>query len=101
MNIFPKLASGSCHFDRVLNVEIGVECQIFVIDIFFNFGQVLQFGAHSRHFKGHKGALTQNHFFCPGFVLLSDLIFVSAEKIKTNIQNSTLNSSFNAPFEMT
>jgi hypothetical protein len=43
--------SGSCHLDRS-NVEIGVECQIFVIVIFFNCGQVLQFGAP-------KGVLTQ------------------------------------------
>ena len=27
--------SGSCHLDRALNVKIGVECQIFVIVIFF------------------------------------------------------------------
>ena len=27
--------SGSCHLDRALNVEIGIECQIFVIAIFF------------------------------------------------------------------
>jgi len=40
--------SGSCHLDRERNVEIGVECQVFVIVIFFNFGQVLQFGANSR-----------------------------------------------------
>ena len=46
--------SGSCHLDRASNVDIGVECQIFVI--FFNCGQVLQFGAHSRYYKG---ALTQ------------------------------------------
>ena len=44
--------SGSCHLDRVLNVEIGVECQIFVIVIFFNCGRVLQFGAHSRYYEG-------------------------------------------------
>ena len=43
-------------FGRALNVEIGVECQIFVIVIFFNSGRVLQFGAHSRY---HNGALTQ------------------------------------------
>ena len=36
--------SASCHLDRVLTVEIGVECQIFVIVIiltaaaFYNFG---------------------------------------------------------------
>ena len=49
--------SGSCHLDRASNAQIGVECQIFVIDIFFNCGQVLQFWAHSRYYKG---ALTQN-----------------------------------------
>ena len=48
--------SGSCHLDRASNVEIGVECQIFVIVIFFNFSRVLQFGAHSKYFTG---AVTQ------------------------------------------
>ena len=48
--------SGSCHLDRASNVEIGVECQIYVIVIFFNCGRVLQFGVHSRNYKG---ALTQ------------------------------------------
>ena len=52
--------SGLCHLDRALNVEIGVECQTFVIVIFFNCGRVLQFGAHSRY---HKGALTQKRSF--------------------------------------
>ena len=33
--------SDSCHLDRVSNVEIGVECQIFVIVIFFNCSRVL------------------------------------------------------------
>ena len=36
--------SGSCHLDKTSNVEIGVECQIFVKVIFFNCGRVLQFG---------------------------------------------------------
>ena len=54
------LMSGSCHLDRVSNVEIGVECQIFVIVIFFNCSRVLQFGAHSRYYKG---ALTQKRSF--------------------------------------
>ena len=31
-----SLMSGSCHLDRASNVETGVECQIFVIVIFFN-----------------------------------------------------------------
>ena len=52
--------SGSCHLDRASNVEIGVECQIFVIVIFFNCSRVLQFGAHSRYYKG---ALTQKRSF--------------------------------------
>ena len=30
-NIIYLLMSGSCHLDRALDVEIGVECQIFVI----------------------------------------------------------------------
>ena len=75
--------SGSCHLDRALNVQIGVECQIFVIVIFFKCDQVLQFGANSRYYKG---TLTQKRSFL-GFVLLSDMIFMSAEKIKTNIQH--------------
>ena len=52
--------SDSCHLDRASNVEISVECQTFVIVIFFNCSQVLQFGAHSRYYKG---ALTQNRSF--------------------------------------
>ena len=47
---------GSCHLDRALNVKIGIECQIFVILIFFNCSRVLQFGVHSRFYNG---ALTQ------------------------------------------
>ena len=43
-----RLLSGSCHLDRASNVEIGVECHIFVIVFFFNCGQVFQVGAHSR-----------------------------------------------------
>ena len=39
------LMAGSRHLDRVSNVEIVTECQIFVIIVFFNCGQVLQFGA--------------------------------------------------------
>ena len=30
--------SGSCYLDKALNVEIGVECQIFVTVIFFDCG---------------------------------------------------------------
>ena len=52
--------SGSCHFDRASNVKIGVEYQIFVIVIFLNCGQVLQFGAYSRYYEG---ALTKKRSF--------------------------------------
>ena len=45
------------HLDRALSVEISVECQIFVIVIFYNCCRVLQFGAH------YKGALTQKRSF--------------------------------------
>ena len=55
-----RLMSGSCHLDRALNVEIGVEFQIFVIIIFFNCVRILQFGADSRYYKG---ALTQKRSF--------------------------------------
>ena len=46
--------------DRALNVETGVEFQIFFIVVFFDCGRVLQFGAHSRYYKG---ALTQKRSF--------------------------------------
>ena len=59
-NIQTRPMSRSCHLDRASNVEIGVECQIFVIVIIFNCGQVLQFKAHPRYYKG---ALTQKIFF--------------------------------------
>ena len=52
--------SGSCHLDRASNVEIGVECQVFVIFIFFNYDKFLQFGAYSRYYKD---ALTQKRSF--------------------------------------
>ena len=57
------LMSGSCQLDRASNVEIGVECQIFVIVIFFSLPPsftILQFGAHSRYYNG---ALTQKREF--------------------------------------
>ena len=61
-----RLLSGSCHLDRASNVEIGVECQIFVIVIFFDYDQVLQFGAHSRYYKGaltHEIILSDFYYF--------------------------------------
>ena len=82
--------SGSCHLDRASNVEIGVECQIFVIVIFFNYGRVLQFGAHSRYYKG---ALSQKRSF-----LVICATFRSDFHVSWKNQNkhSTLNSSFDA-----
>ena len=78
--------SGSCHLDRVSNVEIGVECQVFVIVIFFNCDWVLQFGAHLRYYKG---ALTQKIF--------SDLYYFRFDfhvGWKNQNKYSTLNFSF-------
>ena len=68
-------------FGQSVECQIGVECQIFVIVIFFNCNRVLQFGAHSRYYKG---ALTQKRSFL--VICTTDLI-VSAEKIKINIQH--------------
>ena len=36
--------SGSCHLDRVLNVEVGVGCQIFVIVTFFTAAEFYNLG---------------------------------------------------------
>ena len=66
----------------------SVECQIFLIVIFFNCSQVLQFGAHSRCYKG---ALTQKHFQL-SHALRSDF-HVSR---KNENKHSTLNLSFKA-----
>ena len=57
---YPSLMSGSCHLDRASIVEIGVECQIFVIVIFFDCGRALHSGANSRYYEG---ALTQKTSF--------------------------------------
>ena len=35
--------SFSCHFDKASNVKIGVECQIFVVVIFFAFLSAAEF----------------------------------------------------------
>ena len=82
--------SGSCHLDRASNVEIGVECQISVIVIFFTCGGVLQFGAHSRYYKG---ALSQKRSF-----LVICTTFRSAFLVgwKNQIKHSTLNLSLDA-----
>ena len=83
-----SLISGSCHLDSAANVEIGVECQIFVIVIFFNCDRVLLFGAHSRYYKG---ALSKNRSFlviCTTF--RSDFHF----GWKNQTKHSTLDTSF-------
>ena len=84
------LMSSSCHLDSASNVEICVECQIFVIVIFFNCSRVLQFGAHSRYYKG---ALTQKRSF-----LVLCTTFRSDFHVGWKNQNkqSTLNLSFDA-----
>ena len=41
-----------------LHVEIGVECQMFVIVVFLFCSRALQFGAHSRYYDG--ALITQN-----------------------------------------
>ena len=84
--------SGSCDLDRVSNVEIDVECQIFVI--VFNFIQVLQFGAHSRYYKG---ALTQKRSFLVVCTTFRSAFHVGWKNIN---KHSTLNSSFDALSEL-
>ena len=76
--------SRSCHLDRVSNVEIGFECQMFASVLFFNCSQVSQFGAFSKYYKG---ALTQKRSVLVICTTVRYLIFVSAEKIKTTIQH--------------
>ena len=86
-----NLMSSSCHLDRSLNVEICDKCQIFVIVIFFNCRRVLQFGAHSRHYKG---ALTQKGSFLVICTTFREDFMVAAKQNK----HSTLNSSFDVLF---
>ena len=62
--------SGSCHLDRASIFEIGVECQIFLIVIFFTVAEYYNLGYIQGMY--YKGALAQKR---------------SAEKIKTNIQH--------------
>ena len=80
-----RLFSGSCHLDRASN---GVECQIFVIFIFFNYGQVLLFGAHSWYYKG---ALPQKRSFL--MICIRSDFHVGW---KNQNKHSTTNSSFDA-----
>ena len=78
------LMPGLCHLDRASNVKIGVECQIFVIVIFFNCSRVLQFQAHSRYYKG---ALIQKRYF-----LVICTTFISAFHVGPNDMNQTLDT---------
>ena len=82
--------SGSCHLDRVSNVEIGDECQIFIFAFFLNCGQVLQFGVHLRYYKG---ALTQKRS-----ILVVCTTFRSDFHVgwKNHNKHSTFISSFDA-----
>ena len=82
--------SDSVHLDRASNIKIGVECQIFVIVVFFNCSRVLQFGVHSRY---HNGELAQKSLF-----LAIVTTFRSAFHAcwKNQNKHSTLNSSFDA-----
>jgi len=82
--------SGSCHLDRASNVEFGDKCQIFVIVIFLNCVWVLQFGAHSRHYKG---ALTQKRSF---LVICTTFRSDFCVGWKNQNKHSTLDSSFKA-----
>ena len=85
--------SGSCHLERVSNVQIGVECQRFVIVIFFNCGWVLQFRAHSRHYKG---ASTQKRSFLVICTTFRSDFHVGR---KNRNKHSTLNLSFDTLFK--
>ena len=74
----------------VSNVEICVECQTFVMLIFFNCGQVLQFWWQSRYYKG---ALTQKRWFLVICTTFRSDFFVSW---KNQNKHSALNLSFDA-----
>ena len=82
--------SGSCHLDRASNVDISVECQIFVIVIFFNCDRVLHFRAHSRYYKTTSTQKRSFWVFCTTF--RSDFHV----DWKNQNKHSTLNSSFDA-----
>ena len=79
--------SGSCHLDSASNVEIGIECQIFVIVIFFNLHQVLKLWPHSRCYKG---TLNQKRSFLVSMTsLLTHTVAHSTRpsfRLKTNNQ---------------
>ena len=87
------LMSGSCHLERVSIFEIDVEYQIFVIVIFFNCGQILQFGARSRYYKG---GLTQKRSF---LVICTTFRSDFHVGLKNQNKHSTLNSLFDALYK--
>ena len=76
-------------FGQGVNFEISVECEIFVIVIFFNCGGVLQFGAHLMYYKG----ATQKRYFSV-ICTFSDTLFMTNKKNQN--KHSILNSSFYA-----
>jgi hypothetical protein len=49
---FKTLVCGSCHLDRALNVEIGVEYRKIFVVVFSSFCCEMYFGAPSRYRKG-------------------------------------------------
>ena len=85
--------SGSCNFDRASNDKFSVEFWIFVIVIVANHDRVLKFEAPSKYYKG---ALTQKRSFRVNWTFFRSDFNVGWKRIKTNIQNSTLNLSFHA-----
>ena len=85
-----KLTSGWCHLDRVSNVEIGAECQIFVVVFFFNCNQVLQSGTQSRYYEGALTRKVKRSFFVICTTFRSDFHV----GWKNQDKHSTMNSSF-------
>ena len=67
--------SNSCHLDRASNIEIGVECQIFVIVIFLTASEFYKLG----HIQGmyYKGALTQKRSFLVIYTTFRSDFYVS------------------------
>ena len=59
--LFIKVISGSCHLDRASNVEIGVECQTFVIFIILTATEFYNLG----HIQGIIGCINSKYImFC-------------------------------------
>ena len=82
----------TCHLDRALNVKIGVECQIFVIVIFLNYGRVLQIWVHSRYYMG---VLTQIRSFLVTYTTFrSDFHVGWKNKNKYSTPNLSINALF-------